>query len=137
MRRLAKIYALKTFLVVLILAALNSSATVICTNASVFHTEGIASWYSRFSPGIRRTTANMEIFDHDAMTCAVWDLPFNTILEVTNLSNGKRVLVRVNDRGPAKRLCRRGRVIDLTKAAFEEIEDLDKGLTRVRVREIK
>lgn len=99
--------------------------------------EGLASWYAEFSPGIRATTANMEIFDHDKMTCAIWDLPFNSVLEVTNLSNGKSVTVRVNDRGPAKRLCREGRVIDLTMAAFKEIEDLDTGLTTVRVRVIR
>ena len=76
----------------------------------------------------------MEKFDHDKMTCAIWDLPFGTMLEVTNLDNGKKVVVRVNDRGPAKRLCKQGRVIDLTMAAFNELEDLDKGLARVRVR---
>ncbi|MGB2651220.1 MAG: septal ring lytic transglycosylase RlpA family protein, partial [Candidatus Omnitrophota bacterium] len=109
-------------------------AIVVRTDAGVFHVEGVASWYAQFSPGIRRTTANLEIFDHDKMTCAIWDLPFNTVLEVTNLNNGKKVLVRVNDRGPAKRLWREGRVIDLTMAAFGEIEDLEKGLTEVRVR---
>jgi len=99
--------------------------------------EGLASWYAEFSPGIRPTTANMEIFDHDKMTCAIWDLPFNSVLEVTNLSNGRSVTVRVNDRGPAKRLCREGRVIDLTMAAFKEIEDLEAGLVKVRVRVIR
>ena len=64
----------------------------------------------------------------------MWGIPFNTILEVTNLSNGKTVTVRVNDRGPAKRLCREGRVIDLTMSAFREIDDLGKGLAHVRIR---
>ncbi len=134
MRRISAIYAIKAFLVILILFAINSFAIVVRTDAGVFHVEGVASWYAQFSPGIRRTTANLEIFDHDKMTCAIWDLPFNTVLEVTNLNNGKKVLVRVNDRGPAKRLWREGRVIDLTMAAFGEIEDLEKGLTEVRVR---
>lgn len=99
--------------------------------------QGIASWYAEFSPGIRPTTANMERFDHDQKTCAIWDIPFNTILEVTNLDNGKKVRVRVNDRGPARRLCRQGRIIDLTKGSFESIADLDEGLINVRVRVVE
>ncbi len=98
---------------------------------------GEASWYAEFSPGIRPTTANMEIFDHDQLTCAIWDLPFNTVLLVTNKENGKTVEVRVNDRGPAKRLCKEGRVIDLTKGAFEKIADLKKGLIDVKVEVLK
>lgn len=96
--------------------------------------EGIASWYAEFSPGIQKTTANMEVFDHNGLTCAIWDVPFNTRLEVTNLENGESVVVRVNDRGPAKRLCRAGRIVDLSLAAFRAIADPDKGLIRVRVR---
>ncbi|MBU0571362.1 MAG: septal ring lytic transglycosylase RlpA family protein [Candidatus Omnitrophica bacterium] len=95
---------------------------------------GVASWYAEFSPGIRETTANMETFDHNAMTCAIWDFPFDTFLEVTNLGNGEKVRVRVNDRGPAKRLCRKGRVIDLTMASFKKIADLAEGLVDVEVR---
>jgi len=92
--------------------------------------KGKASWYSQNDPGILLTTANMERFDDSLLTCAVWDLPFNTILKVTNLENGKSVLVRVNDRGPARRL---NRPIDLTKEAFSRIADLDKGLADVSV----
>ena len=92
--------------------------------------KGKASWYSQNEPGIFLTTANMEIFNDSELTCAIWDLPFNTILKVTNLENGKSVIVRVNDRGPAKRL---NRTIDLTKAAFSKIADLDKGLADVSV----
>jgi rare lipoprotein A len=72
----------------------------------------------------------MEIFNDSQLTCAMWDMPFNTILKVTNLENGKSVVVRVNDRGPAKRL---NRTIDLTKAAFFRIADLEKGLAEVSV----
>jgi rare lipoprotein A len=92
--------------------------------------KGKASWYSQNDPGILLTTANMERFDDSLLTCAVWDLPFNTILKVTNAENGKFVLVRVNDRGPAKRL---NRAIDLTRQAFSKIADLDKGLIDVSV----
>jgi len=92
--------------------------------------KGKASWYSQNDPGILLTTANMEKFDDSELTCAIWDLPFNTILKVTNLENGKSVLVRVNDRGPARRL---NRAIDLTKQAFSKIADLEKGLADVSV----
>jgi len=94
---------------------------------------GIASWYSEADPGILKSTANMEEFDDEMLTCAMWDIPFNTQVKVTNLSNGKSIIVRVNDRGPAKRLVREGRVIDLTKRAFSDIADLDEGLIPVEV----
>ena len=94
---------------------------------------GKASWYSSSDRGVRRTTANMEIFNDKELTCAAWGLPFNSLLEVTNLDNGKSVIVRVNDRGPARRLVRRGRVIDLTKSAFSRISHHKKGLINVRV----
>ncbi len=99
---------------------------VVATSPTI--SKGNASWYSQNDPGILLTTANMERFDDSLLTCAVWDLPFNTILKVTNLENGKSVLVRVNDRGPARRL---NRPIDLTKEAFSRIADLDKGLADV------
>ncbi|MBU1122225.1 MAG: septal ring lytic transglycosylase RlpA family protein [Candidatus Omnitrophota bacterium] len=94
---------------------------------------GLASWYCRRDRGIRKTTANMERFDDTKLTCAMWGVPFNTILQVTNLDNGKSVTVRVNDRGPAKRLVRRGRIIDLTKEAFSKISHPKKGLISVSV----
>ncbi|MFP4473012.1 MAG: septal ring lytic transglycosylase RlpA family protein [Candidatus Omnitrophota bacterium] len=94
---------------------------------------GQASWYSEQSPGVRPTTANMEIFDDSAMTCAMWDVPFGQKLKVTNIKNGRSVIVRVNDRGPHKRYVRRGRVIDLSKGAFQKLSDPDNGLISVRV----
>ena len=94
---------------------------------------GEASWYSETDPGVLETTANMEAFNEKELTCAIWDMPFGTLLKVTNLDNGKSVVVRVNDRGPAKRLVKMGRVIDLTKRAFSEIAPLKEGLIRVSV----
>ena len=89
---------------------------------------GRASWYSKQSPGINIHTANMEVFDDSDLTCAMWDVPFNQRIRVTNLANGKSIVVRVNDRGPHRRL---GRIIDLSKGAFARLEDLDKGLMDV------
>ena len=97
------------------------------------HKIGKASWYSRRSPGIRKRTANNEIFNDRELTCAMWGVPFNQKIKVTNLDNGKSVVVRVNDRGPHKRLVRKGRVIDLTKTAFEQIASLKKGLIKIRL----
>lgn len=94
---------------------------------------GVASWYSRRDKGIRKTTANMECFDDTLLTGAMWGVPFDTVVEVTNLTNGKSVIIRINDRGPAKRLVRRGRVIDLTREAFSRIAHTRKGLISVSV----
>lgn len=95
--------------------------------------KGMASWYSEGDSGVLETTANMEIFDDSKLTCAMWDMPFNALLKVTNVENGKFVYVRVNDRGPAKRLVQEGRVIDLTKKAFSRIDILEKGLIKVKI----
>ena len=91
---------------------------------------GVASWYSETDPGINKHTANGEVFEDTALTCASWNFPFGTHLQVTNLTNGKSIICRVNDRGPAKRL---HRLIDLTKAAFRKIADSKRGLIRVSV----
>lgn len=91
---------------------------------------GMASWYSKSDPGINLRTANGEIFDDSKLTCASWNFPFGTYLRVTHLTNGKAVLCRINDRGPAKRL---NRLIDLTKESFREIAPLATGLIPVKV----
>jgi len=92
---------------------------------------GQASWYSQESPGINPRTANNEIFDDSDMTCAIWNIPFHKRIKVTNLDNGRSIVVRVNDRGPHNRFVNRGRVIDLTKSAFNKLSPLNKGLIRV------
>ncbi|MEA3489161.1 MAG: septal ring lytic transglycosylase RlpA family protein [Candidatus Omnitrophota bacterium] len=130
-----KITKISYFLILITVFSVISSQ--ISSDASFIYLKGIASWYSEFSPGIRPTTANMEIFDHDKMTCAMWGVPFDTVVDVTNLRNGKTVTVRVNDRGPARRLCRQGRVVDLTMGAFKRIEDPEKGLAMVKLRILK
>ncbi len=91
---------------------------------------GIASWYSESDKFINTHTANGERFDDDAATCATWNYPFHEKLLVVNLLNGKSVVCRVNDRGPAKRLHRE---IDLTKATFRKISHSKRGLIPVTV----
>jgi peptidoglycan lytic transglycosylase len=91
---------------------------------------GIASWYG--VPYHGRRTASGEIYDMEKLTAAHRSLPFQTWVEVTNLENGKRVDVRINDRGPFVR----GRVIDLSQHAAREIEMLGPGVVKVRLKVI-
>jgi rare lipoprotein A len=89
--------------------------------------EGLASWYGGKFQG--RRTASGEIFDTRQFTAAHRSLPFGTRVLVTNLSNGKSVAVRINDRGPFVA----GRVIDLSLAAAEAIGLTGRGLATVRL----
>src|SRR5690606_35820371 len=91
---------------------------------------GVASWYGRDFHGLR--TSSGEIYDMHALTAAHTTLPIPTWVEVTNLENGKRVVVRVNDRGPFVK----NRIIDLSYAAAREIDMLRNGTARVRVRAV-
>ena len=94
-------------------------------SAHGFREEGIASWYG---PGFHgEQTANGERYDMHGMTAAHKLLPFGTQLRVTNKSNGRSIVVRVNDRGPFVA----DRVIDLTRAAAEDIGMLAKGTAPV------
>ncbi|MBI1392511.1 MAG: septal ring lytic transglycosylase RlpA family protein [Alphaproteobacteria bacterium] len=89
---------------------------------------GVASWYG--DPFHGRQTANGERFDKRQMTAAHKTLPLPTMVEVTNLENGRSTVVRVNDRGPFVE----DRLIDLSEAAAEKLGFHGKGLARVRVR---
>ena len=88
---------------------------------------GLASWYG-FEEG--PTTANGEKWNPMGYTCASNIHPFGTRLKVTNMDNGKSVVVRVNDRGGYDR---KGRIIDLSQASFSKIADLNQGLAKVKV----
>ena len=94
---------------------------------------GQASWYSEKSPGVRPRTASNEVFDDSELTCAMWGVPFHQMVKVTNLDNGKSVIVRVNDRGPHTRYYQRGRIIDLTQKAFSQLSNLKHGIIRVQI----
>ena len=98
-----------------------------------FKRTGKASWYSRRDPGVNRKTANNENFNDETMTCAMWGVAFDRKIKVTNLENGKSIIVRVNDRGPGERYVRKGRIIDLTKKAFNSLGHTKKGLIHVEV----
>lgn len=92
---------------------------------------GTASFYADEFDG--KKTANGEIYDMHDLTAAHPSYPFNTIVRVTNLSNGKSVEVRINDRMPQFK----GRIIDLSLAAAKEIEMINKGIEEVKVEVIK
>lgn len=92
---------------------------------------GTASFYGEKWNG--RKTSNGEIFDTYKLTAAHKTLPFGTLVKVTNEKNGKSVVVRINDRGPFIK----GRIIDLSKAAFEAIESVSKGITKVKLEIVK
>ena len=88
---------------------------------------GVSSWYGPNFHG--KLTANGEIYDMDGITAAHRTLPFDTILLVENLDNGKTVQVRVNDRGPYAK----NRIIDLSRGAAERIDMIGPGTARVRL----
>jgi len=92
---------------------------------------GTASYYAkRFH---NRQTASGERFNNRAMTAAHRTLPFGTEVIVRNIKNGKSVKVRINDRGPFVK----GRVIDLSRAAFSQIASFEEGLAKVEIRIVK
>lgn len=89
---------------------------------------GVASWYGDAFHG--KATANGELFDMTAVTAAHATLPLPSMVEVTNLDNGRSITVRVNDRGPYVA----GRIIDLSRGAAEALGYRNHGVARVRVR---
>ncbi|GLK50121.1 lipoprotein [Brevundimonas intermedia] len=89
---------------------------------------GLASWYGDAFNG--RPTSTGERFDMSQLTAAHKTLPLPGLVEVTNLENGRRIVVRVNDRGPFVD----GRIIDLSRGAAQELDMLRQGVGRVRVR---
>ena len=92
---------------------------------SVYKNSAVASYYADKYHG--RKTSNGEVFNMYDLTAAHKSLPFNTKVKVTNLSNGKSVVVRINDRGPFVK----GREIDLSKAAAVKIGMIKSGTAKV------
>jgi rare lipoprotein A len=92
-----------------------------------YEATGIASWYGE--PFHGRHTANSEIYDMEALTAAHPTLPLPSIVQVTNLENGRSLVVRVNDRGPFAG----NRLIDLSQAAARELGFEYQGLAEVQV----
>ena len=96
-----------------------------------FEQQGPASWYG--NPFHGRKTANGETYNMNEMTAAHKELPLGTRVEVTNLSNGRKVVVRINDRGPFHGT----RVLDLSRAAAQELGTLNAGVAQVQIRALQ
>lgn len=92
---------------------------------------GTASWYGEAFQGKR--TAGGEYFDMNKLTAAHKTFPFGTVVEVTNLGNGRTVQIRINDRGPYVN----ERIIDVSKRAAIELGMLETGLAQVSLRIVK
>lgn len=100
------------------------------SSATEYRAVGLASWYGPGFDG--RPTSSGERFDRNAMTAAHRTLPLGTVVEVTNLGNGRSVVVRINDRGPFADPDRR--IIDLSWAAARELGIVEPGTAEVQVR---
>ena len=96
-------------------------------NPNGYDETGTASYYGAKHHG--KKTASGEPFNQNALTAAHRQLPFGTKVKVTNLDNDKSVVVRINDRGPHTR----GRLIDLSRKAAEQLGMITSGTARVRV----
>ena len=99
--------------------------------AKVYKSSATASYYGKDFHG--KKTSNGEVFNMNDLTCAHKSLPFDTILRVTNLSNGKTAKVRVNDRGPFVV----GREIDLSTAAAKKLDMMNTGTAKVKIEILK
>lgn len=92
---------------------------------------GLASFYG---PGFHgQRTASGETFDQRRMVAAHRTLPLGSVVRVTNLDNGRQVVLRVIDRGPYGRNHRRGTIIDVSKGAAQRLDFVEDGLVQVRV----
>jgi len=104
-----------------------SSNPSISGDLTAFQT-GTASWYGEEFQG--RRTASGEIFDMNALTAAHKSLPFGTFVEVTNLANGRRVTVKINDRGPSLP----NRILDVSKRAAIQLGMIESGTAEVSLK---
>lgn len=96
-------------------------------DAGGYSEQGNASWYG--PPFHGRRSSNGEIYDMNKLTAAHRTMAFNTMVRVTNLTNGKTVVVRITDRGPFVE----NRIIDLSRAAAQTIESIGPGVVPVRL----
>jgi len=103
------------------------------SDAQPYIEEGMASWYGGNDDGFAgRPTASGEIFDPEQYTCAHRTLPLGSFVEVENLDNHKRTVLRVNDRGPFIK----GRILDLSKRGAQELGFHGQGTSRIRLRSV-
>ncbi|HUX53088.1 MAG TPA: septal ring lytic transglycosylase RlpA family protein [Williamwhitmania sp.] len=111
----------------LLLCAAGFLVTLGTRGQPAFVQEGNASYYGSDFHGKR--TANGEVFSKNKLTAAHPSLEFGTLVRVTNLANGKSVVVRINDRGPFSK----NRIIDLSEAAAKKLDMVGAGTAKVRL----
>lgn len=119
----------------MIVTALVACAPSIQSTARQHVQIGLASYYG---PGFHgEETASGEIFNQNRMSAAHRTLPLGTVVRVTNLENGRQVVLRINDRGPYGPNRRKGTIIDVSKAAARRLDFLKEGLVRVHVEVVR
>lgn len=92
---------------------------------------GQASYYA--DKHQNRRTASGDLYKHELKTAAHRELPFGLNVKVTNVHNGKSVIVEINDRGPFVK----GRIIDLSKSAFSSIDSISSGVISVKIEVVR
>ncbi|MCT2409530.1 septal ring lytic transglycosylase RlpA family protein [Chryseobacterium antibioticum] len=112
---------MKRFILVIIMMISTLGVYSFTNNTLDAKKTSYASYYHDKFNG--RKTASGEIFSNSKLTAANRTLPFGTNIKVTNLNNGKQVIVKINDRGPFHA----SRALDISKAAFDEIGDTNRG----------
>lgn len=100
-------------------------------NQHTYTETGKASFYANLHQ--LKKTASGEIYDHKLLTAAHKKLPFGTKVRVTNIQNGKTVVVKINDRGPFVK----GRILDLSRSAFSSIASVSSGVITVKIEVIE
>ena len=119
-------------LLAVIAACASSTREAARTGGAVAYSQvGLASWYGK--PFHGRRTASGERYDMHALTAAHRTLAFGTRVRVVNLENGKTVVVRINDRGPFVK----GRIVDLSRRAADQLAFIEDGVVKVRVEVLK
>ena len=124
-RRLGLVIVLLAVMALAVVSARPATAPVSPTQT------GLASYYG---PGFHgEQTASGEIFNQNEMVAAHRTLPLGTVVRVTNLENGHRVVLRVIDRGPYGKNYRKGTIIDVSKGAARRLRFISDGLVKVKV----
>ena len=124
-RRLGLVIVLLAVMALAVVSARPATAPVSPTQT------GLASYYG---PGFHgEQTASGEIFNQNEMVAAHRTLPLGTVVRVTNLENGRRVVLRVIDRGPYGKNYRKGTIIDVSKGAARRLRFISDGLVKVKV----
>ena len=109
----------------------SNKEVAIAVEAAKEKISGMVSWYADKFHG--KKTSSGEVYNKTELTAAHRSLPFGTKVKVTNVKNGKSVVVKINDRGPHSK----SRVLDLSKAAFTEIGSIDSGVLNIEMEVVK